>query len=106
MLALPPALPVLPVLLLVLLVAGAEGATFGPVLGGYDVVAYQTTLGPGADGVRGVPAHAHNLLTRDFSGGGGPKADPANYTFWFASESNRAAFAADPWRFAPKFGGF
>jgi hypothetical protein len=40
------------------------------------------------------------------------RGDPAIRLEWagvqwrFASEANRAAFQADPWRFAPQFGGF
>ena len=28
------------------------------------------------------------------------------YEFWFQNEANRGRFALDPWRYAPKYGGF
>ena len=36
-----------------------------------------------------------------------PLATPlGDYEFWFSTAANRARFAADPWKFAPKYGGF
>jgi YHS domain-containing protein len=34
------------------------------------------------------------------------KMDPTNYTFLFSSEENLALFREDPWKYAPRFGGF
>jgi len=78
----------------------AHGA-LSPVLGGYDVVAY-FGLAPDSKGVMGSLAHSHNLSTSDLTTG----ESTGTYQFWFSNESNRAKFAADPWRFAPKYGGF
>ncbi|KAK7233436.1 hypothetical protein SO694_00105068 [Aureococcus anophagefferens] len=65
-------------------------AAAGPVLDGADVVAYHA-LEPGANATYGSPEF---------------EASYGDYSFWFASEANRAAFAADPAKYAPKFGGF
>ncbi|KAH8073784.1 hypothetical protein JL720_10855 [Aureococcus anophagefferens] len=65
-------------------------AAAGPVLDGADVVAYHS-LEAGANATYGSPEF---------------EASYGDYSFWFASEANRAAFAADPARYAPKFGGF
>ena len=75
-----------------------------PVLGGYDVVAY-FSLAKDADGVMGSRAFAMNFSTVDRSGGAAP-APLGAYEFWFASAANKAKFAADPWAYAPKYGGF
>lgn len=61
--------------------------THGVALSGYDPVAYFTEGRP----VKGNAAHV-------FSYG------PA--TYHFASEKNRATFAANPARYAPKYGGY
>mmetsp|Transcript_89440 Transcript_89440/g.158754 ORF Transcript_89440/g.158754 Transcript_89440/m.158754 type:complete len:227 (-) Transcript_89440:151-831(-) len=65
-----------------------------PAVFGYDVVAYQT-LDYAAPPKDGSPDHVAYLAT-----------STGNYTFWFASEENRAAFAGNPWKYAPRFGGF
>ena len=62
-------------------------ATDDGAIGGYDAVAYHTEL-------RAVPGDA--AFTLDWNGA----------TWRFASAANRAAFAADPERYAPKFGGY
>jgi len=72
-----------------------------PALGGVDVVAF-FGLGPGAAPVFGTPEFASVLDTPDRS----PDAPPFRTTFWFSSAANRDAFAADPVRYAPRFGGF
>lgn len=69
------------------------------MLQGFDVVAY-FSLQAGAPGVQGVQAHAANLTTTQ------PDGSKADYEFWFSSAANKAAFAADPWRYAPAWGGF
>lgn len=66
----------------------------GPVLAGYDVVAY-FSLEAGANGVLGSDEHKYTL-------GGSPDG----YTFHFASEENLALFAADPAAYLPQWGGF
>lgn len=64
--------------------------TAGPAVSGYDVVAYWS-LASGSDAVLGHVNHS---------------ADWGNYTFYFASDANRAAFRANSTRYAPQFGGF
>jgi YHS domain-containing protein len=59
----------------------------GVALRGYDPVSYFTVSKP----QQGVSAHAHVYK---------------GSTFWFASEQNRKAFAADPEKYAPQFGGY
>ena len=61
------------------------------MLSGRDVVAYHS-LGAGDASVRGAARHAH--------------VDAAGYLWHFASDANRAAFAADPARYAPAWGAF
>jgi YHS domain-containing protein len=59
----------------------------GAALRGYDPVAYFDENKP----VKGLPAH---------------KAEHKGSTFHFASKANRDAFAADPAKYAPQYGGF
>lgn len=59
----------------------------GAVIGGYDPVAYFTEQ----KAVKGSP---------DFS------AEHEGSTFYFASRDHREAFANDPERFAPQYGGY
>jgi len=63
------------------------------VLLGYDVVQYHLipSYRDGGVAVRGIPEHAYN-----FNG----------YQFWFSTEENRNLFMADPWKYAPAWGGF
>jgi len=70
-----------------------------PVLGGADVVAYQT-LKPGARSLAGDPRFSVNLssIVR-----GAPNQTS---TFLFATADNAEAFAADPWKYVPAYGGF
>jgi hypothetical protein len=70
-----------------------------PVIGGFDVVQY-FSLQPGDMGVMGKPEFKHNLTSDDH---GSPRF---SYEFWFANEANRLKFALDPWKYAPKNGGF
>ncbi|MCU4652845.1 YHS domain protein [Roseibacterium sp. SDUM158016] len=84
------AVPALPVLLTATSARAAEPRIFqqgGLALGGTDPVAYFEGNGP----VRGDGAHALDWMD-------------ARWTF--ASATNRDAFAADPERFAPAFGGY
>jgi YHS domain-containing protein len=70
--------------------AAAAGQFFekdGAAIRGYDPVAYFTDGKP----VKGSPDH---------------KADYQGSTFYFKSQANRDAFAADPAKYAPQYGGF
>ena len=82
-----------------LAVVAATAAT-PPVLGGYDMVAYWTVSQP----KMGVAQFNHTLDTQDC--GAGPCRNRFSSEFWFSSAANRDAFAADPWSYAPKYGGF
>jgi len=76
----------------------------GTAIQGYDAVEY-FSLAATADGVKGDLAFSYNLTATD--GSSFPqKLTPTNYTFLFKDEANRDTFAADPWRYAPKWGGF
>ena len=46
-----------------------------------------------------------SVLTTNVGGNGNAKV-LANYTFQFATASNKAKFDADPWQYAPRYGGF
>ena len=61
--------------------------TFGGAIRGYDPVAYFTEGRP----VEGKSAHRHEWMGATWS---------------FASEENRAAFEAEPEKFAPRYGGY
>ena len=88
-----PPLPHWVTLLVVLLVgpapawAGEFFETNGVALRGFDVMAYFKDKEP-------VPGRAEH--TADYKGS----------TFRFASKANRDAFAADPAKYAPQYGGF
>ena len=79
--------------------AGASASSL--VLEGYDMVAYWS-LAAGESGVLGTAAHAFNLTSMDKT----TNTSLGPCKFWFASEANRARFAAAPWSFAPRWGGF
>jgi len=55
--------------------------------------------------VKGSSAHAHVLTTYDYSSNSNGNVI-GDYRFHFKSEGNKAKFAADPWKYAPKYGGF
>lgn len=71
-----------------------------PVIGGFDVVEY-FSLQPGDMGVLGNPEFSHNLTSSDKDG-----SPRFTYEFWFKNAVNRNKFAVDPWKYAPKNGGF
>jgi hypothetical protein len=71
-----------------------------PVLGGFDVVQY-FSLQPTDMGVLGSPTWAYNFTSPDKDG-----SPRFTYEFWFVNEGNRDKFAADPWKYAPKNGGY
>jgi hypothetical protein len=65
---------------------------FGPVLAGVDFVDLQE--------VKAKQTQAPDFGTAKFT------AKLNNFTFWFKTAENQAKFAADPWKYAPIFGGF
>ena len=79
-----------------------------PVLGGADVVAYhdaqndwrQKRLMPPAESAR----FSFWLTTYDYTTV--PPTPLGPFEFWFHSAANRARFQADPWKYAPRWGGF
>ena len=74
-----------------------------PVLGGYDMVAYYHD----GDATLGVTKFNATLRTQDCAfDASGACRDRFAYTFYFKDAANRDAFSADPWSFAPKYGGF
>lgn len=73
----------------------AVGSALPPVMEGYDVVSYRS-LSPGGKGVKGM---ATINSTVEVAGVG-------TYDFYFSSSENKDLFDSDPWKFAPKYGGF
>jgi hypothetical protein len=71
-----------------------------PVIGGYDVVQYHS-LKPTEFGVLGSPEFKANLTSPDLDG-----SPRFTYEFWFSTAANRDTFAGDPWKYAPKYGGW
>lgn len=71
-----------------------------PVVGGFDVVEY-FSMEPTELGVLGTPEFTYNLTSPDADG-----SPRFTYQFWFSTQKNREKFAADPWKYAPKYGGF
>ena len=47
---------------------------------------------------------SYNLTTIDSSSGSAVEYD--TFEFYFKDSANRDAFAAEPWNYAPKYGGF
>jgi len=75
--------------------AAPVGTSDCPVLAGYDVVEYRR-LESGTDvDVQGFAKYSSDV-----------KTSTGTYTFWFATDANRKVFAADPWKYAPAWGGF
>jgi hypothetical protein len=67
------------------------GNMTAPVLGGIDMVDLSAkTQGTGV-GSFGLPEHSATLN---------------NFTFYFLTAANAATFEADPWTYAPAWGGF
>lgn len=71
-----------------------------PIIGGYDVVQY-FSLQPTDMGVLGSPDFAYNFTSPDKDG-----SPRFTHEFWFVNEGNRDKFATDPWKYAPKNGGY
>lgn len=91
--------------LLAVAAATAPAGAGKPVLYGYDVVEY-FSLDAAAPGVMGHAEFAANLTTTDQNKEATQHMLPTNWTFWFKDAANQAAFEADPWRYAPQWGGF
>ena len=89
-------------MLTILAALGATAAT--PVLYGYDVVAYYS-LEEDAHGVAGSSDYQYNLTSTDQSDSSNPY-DPMEFNFWFSTQDNLDTFAADPWKYAPAWGGY
>ena len=83
----------------------ASSPSLGPVVGGYDVVEFHN-LQATDDGVLGSSAFTHDLLTEDLSPDSSKKMKSTNWTFHFKNKANQELFAADPWAYAPRYGGF
>jgi len=91
----------------VMLIAGSAAVVQGskPVLYGYDVVEY-FSLDSSAQGVMGKEDFAADLLSTDKNTKATSQMTPSNFTFWFKNAANKATFEADPWKYAPQWGGF
>mmetsp|Transcript_19260 Transcript_19260/g.32238 ORF Transcript_19260/g.32238 Transcript_19260/m.32238 type:complete len:220 (-) Transcript_19260:1608-2267(-) len=70
------------------------------VLEGYDIVEYYHLEYNTCSSVMGISKYSYTMHSADEAG------DKRMYQFWFSSKSNLQKFAADPWKYAPKFGGF
>lgn len=70
------------------------------VLEGYDVIEYYRMEQDSCNSVLGLSNFTYNLESND------EKGDLRVYQFWFSSQSNLDHFREDPWKYAPKFGGF
>ena len=65
---------------------------------GYDPVAYFPEFGGRA--VKGLPEFSYDFPTSDKAG------NAYSATFLFSLPQHLATFASDPWRYAPRWGGF
>ena len=83
---------------------GARVPARGVAINGNDVVAARA-LPVGARDVQGSPLHARYVNASEALPPALLHLHPHPYEFWFASEANADAFAADPWRYVPAFGG-
>ena len=93
------------VLLIPILLGLGQATTLGPVVGGYDVVEFRH-LQPTDDGVLGTSTYSYDLLTKDYSTDASKKMLPTNWTFYFKNAENLKTFAASPWAYVPRYGGF
>jgi hypothetical protein len=72
-----------------------------PVNAGYDMVAYFDEQ----QSHQGSSQYKYVMTTYDYSSN--PNGDViADYDFHFKNVENLEKFKADPWRYAPKYGGF
>mmetsp|Transcript_60335 Transcript_60335/g.143747 ORF Transcript_60335/g.143747 Transcript_60335/m.143747 type:complete len:306 (-) Transcript_60335:63-980(-) len=69
----------------------------GPVLGGMDVMSYHYSYltGDAAMVTNGTAEYSFDL-----------ESSGHIWTFWFSDEFNLLTFSQDPWRYAPRLGGF
>lgn len=67
----------------------------GYAVSGFDVVAYRSLAQSPVGAAQPAPVPGRSGITADYNGA----------TFAFATEANRAAFLADPARFAPQYDG-
>merc|ERR1711981_71689 len=67
-----------------------------PVLGGIDVVDFENLKESSWTAAGDPPTKGDSQFTGTLNG----------YTFHFKSAANQAKFAADPWKYAPAWGGF
>ena len=89
------------VLSLLLIHVSSESLDCVPVvMAGYDVVHYFLNQDSECDAKKGLPRYSYNLDSTDYWG------DSRTYQFWFSSQSNLDIFSSDPWKYAPKYGGF
>ena len=84
------------------LVGSAVLAGGQPVLGGYDVVEFFSLPADG-NGVKGSKEFNATLQTKVSSKGAAATSD---YTFYFKDAANLKLFNADPWKYAPQYGGY
>jgi YHS domain-containing protein len=66
--------------------------SYGPVLSGIDFVDLQELKTEAVD----APDFGASDFTAELNG----------YTFYFKNAENQAKFVADPWKYAPQYGGF
>lgn len=91
-----------PILGLLALAAGAPFSTDSctdkslPVLGGIDVVDFENLKESSWTAAGDAPTMGSNQYTGKLNG----------YSFYFKNAANQAKFAADPWKYAPAWGGF
>ena len=82
------------------------------VLQGYDVIHYFITQNSNPNSNAMLPSNTtcpaqigdskyyYNLNSADYFG------NMRTYQFWFSSQQNLDIFSSDPWKYAPKYGGF
>ena len=88
-------------LLLSIGMVAAAGDQSQPVLYGYDMVSYFVK----GFAVKGSANYACAFVTQD-CGINDTCVDRFNSTFYFESQENLETFEKDPWKYAPKYGGF
>ena len=86
------------------LATATTGYTDAPVLFGYDVVEY-FNLKEGGEGVVGDSQYSANITASDLSNATNKMLD-TEYMFYFKDQTNLDKFKNDPWKYAPKYGGF
>ena len=75
-----------------------------PVMLGFDVVEY-FSLDASAEGVKGSSQYS-SILHTDVSYKEAKEPINASYTFYFKNAANKALFDDNPWKYAPRWGGF